>query len=339
MSLGNLYDFSVLVLIWFLCVRRPWVFNISAIVTAVGALLCFPMRESRPCQVLRQEVKAVAKELDFAGLSVDSENSLPTPRAFMRDSLVLPLRLFFTEPIVWLTSVMAATVYGIVYLFSESLTLVYRTGYAFTAQQASLVILAIGAGVLLSFLPRIYDIRILRSRRSEGVALQPEDKLFGFYVAAPMLAAGLWMFSWTVPPLVQGIPPSVSLAALVLVGFAVVEFDNVLCGYLTDAYASHAASANAPMGFLRAALSGVFPLFGHLMFDGLGANYALFLLAGVATAYCGVAFVFGRYGRRIRERSPFAEKAWEASLENVNLKGGMVSVESSVLSLPALTRL
>ena len=311
----------------FVC--RPWVFNISAIVTAVGALLCFPMRESRPCQVLRQEVKAVAKEMAFDGLSVDGENSLPTPKAFLRDSLILPLRLFFTEPIVWLTSVMAATVYGIVYLFSESLSIVYLDGYGFSARQSSLVILAVAVGVLFTFLPRLYDIHVVASRRKQAIPLQPEDKLFGFYVAAPVLAAGLWWFAWTVPPLVAGISPWVSIASLVLVGFSVVEFDNVLCGYLCDTYASYAGSANAPMAFLRAVLSGCFPLFGHQLFHGLGANYALFVLASVATAYCGVAFIFGRYGRTIRERSPFAEKAWSASQEKME-----VFAEESTVSLP-----
>lgn len=275
------------------------------------------MQESRPCQVLRQQVKAVSEEIDFDGLFVDEENSLPTFRAFVTNSLLLPWRLFFTEPIVWLTSVMAATVYGIVYLFSESLLIVYLDGYGFDIRQASLVILATGAGVFLSFLPRIYDIHIVATRRREGKPLQPEDKLFGFYVAAPVLAAGLWWFAWTVPPLVIGISPWVSTAALVLVGFSVVEFDNVLCGYLCDTYAAFAGSANAPMAFLRAILSGCFPLFGHQLFRSLGANNALFILASVATAYCGVAFTFGRYGRQIRERSPFAEKAWSASAETV----------------------
>lgn len=292
------------------------------------------MQESRPCQVLRSEVKAVAKEMDFDGLSVDGENSLPTLKAFVKTSLLLPLRLFFTEPIVWLTSIMAATVYGIVYLFSESLSIVYLDGYGFSTRQASLVILAVGVGVFLSFLPRIYDVHVVVSRRKQGVVLQPEDKLFGFYVAAPVLAAGLWWFSWTVPPMVIGISPWVSIASLVLVGFSVVEFDNVLRGYLCDTYASYAGSANAPMAFLRATLSGCFPLFGHQLFYGLGANNALFILAGVATAYCGVAVIFGRYGRRIRERSPFAEKAWSASLENVE-----AWTTESTVSLPGPCRM
>jgi hypothetical protein len=94
---------------------------------------------------------------------------------------------------------------------------------------------------------------------------------------------------------------------LTLVGFSVVEFDTVLAGYLTDTYTSHAASANASLSFLRAVLSGVLPLFGHRMFAGLGLNNAMFVLAGLATLYCGVTVLFAKYGKSIRLRSKFAQ--------------------------------
>lgn len=116
---------------------------------------------------------------------------------------------------------------------------------------------------------------------------------------------------------------------VVLVGFSVVEFDNVLSGYLCDTYATYAASANAPMAFLRAVLSGVFPLFGRQLFQVIGSNNALFVLAGIATAYCGIAVLFGLYGKRIRERSPIAERTWIASLSAEKLAIVEVSVAAS----------
>lgn len=112
----------------------------------------------------------------------------------------------------------------------------------------------------------------------------------------------------------NGVTPWASIPSLALVGFSVVEFDNVLSGYLCDTYASHAASANAPMAFLRAMLSGIFPLFGQQLFQTARANNVLFVLAGIASAYCGVAVLFRVYGKQIRQRSPFAEKAWKESL-------------------------
>ena len=199
-------------------------FIISAAVTGSVAILCLGMQESRPSQVLRQQVKAVAKQANFDGLLFDGEDSLPSISTFVRTSLLLPGRLFFTEPIVLLTSIMAATVYGIIYLFSESLDIVYRRGHGFSSRQSSLVMLSVAVGVAFTFLPRLDDVRVAMRREKENRMLEPEDKLFGFLVAAPVLACGLWWFALTVPPLVTGISPWISIASLVLIGFSVVEF-------------------------------------------------------------------------------------------------------------------
>lgn len=133
-------------------------------------------------------------------------------------------------------------------------------------KRLTILLLAIGLGVFLSFLPRLYDVCITSSRIKHGRVIEPEDKLFGFYLAAPILATGLWWFAFTVPPLAKEVSAWASIASLALFGFAVVEFDCVLSGYLTDVYATYAASANAPMAFLRAVMSGTFPLFGTYMF-------------------------------------------------------------------------
>ncbi|KAK5742810.1 hypothetical protein LTR17_003058 [Elasticomyces elasticus] len=283
----------------------PAVYGYGAVVTFACCLACLLMQESRPSQVLHQQVRKISKQADFKQLSADAA-SLPSVSEFIRNSLALPIRLFFTEPVVAAVSIMAATVYGVIYLFSEALSLVYVDGFGLDAQSASLVFLALAVGIPLTFLPRIYDIRIANRIHSQGKQLEPEDKLIGFFIAAPVLAIGLWWFSATVPPLVPNITPWASIAALMLISYGVVEFDNVLSGYLTDAYTSYAASANAPVAFLRATLSGVFPLFGRQLFDGLGNNNALFMLAGVATCFCGVAVWFAYYGKKLRQRSPFA---------------------------------
>lgn len=100
----------------------------------------------------------------------------------------------------------------------------------------------------------------------------------------------------------------VSLPSLIFVGFAANEFDHVLSGYLTDSYTAIAASAVAPLGFLRAFLSAVYPLFGARMFHGLGNNVAGSILAALATVYCIAPVVLWKYGKRIRARSRFASK-------------------------------
>lgn len=96
------------------------------------------MQESRPSQVIRQQVKSIARQTSFDGLSLEGEDTALSLPKFMRTQLFLPVRLFFTEPIVFLTSVMAATVVAVIYLFSEALGTVYVTEYGFTERQASM---------------------------------------------------------------------------------------------------------------------------------------------------------------------------------------------------------
>jgi hypothetical protein len=199
---------------------------------------------------------------------------------------------------------------SIFYLFAEALPVVYNESYGFSMRHSSLVFLILATGTLLSLLPRLYDVHVTKVRARQNRSAEPEDKLFGFLVAAPLLAVSLWCFAGSVPPYVN-ISPAVSMIPLLPIGFVVVEFDYVLSGYLTDIYATRAASATAAMCFLRALLSGVFPLFGRQMFEGLGANNATFILAGLATLFCSVAEVFRRHGKDIRHRSRVAEETCE----------------------------
>lgn len=67
-----------------------------------------------------------------------------------------------------------------------------------------------------------------------------------------------------------------------------------------------AASALAGNTFLRSGAGAVFPLFATYMFNGLGINYALTLLGGVATVLIPVPIMFLLFGAKIRQRSKFA---------------------------------
>lgn len=250
------------------------------------------------------------------------------------------LQLWFTELLVFLVALMAAISYGFIYLFAEALhagesapskrsqqqysaqnvpnadeCTVYHEGFGLNEKHSSLTFLAIGIGVLFTIIPRFYDLHVTNLEAKQGHPLEPEVKLLGYYVAAPLLALGLWWFACTVPPLIEGVSFWVSVASLIFVGYAIVEFDSVLCAYLTDTYMSYASSANAPVAFLRAVLSGVFPLFAPRMFKNMGANNALFVLAALSTAFCGIAVLFKLYAKRIRERSPFAQKTWAEEWE------------------------
>jgi len=138
----------------------------------------------------------------------------------------------------------------------------------------------------------------------------------GLVLAAPALAIGLIWFSWTIPPIVQNVHWLVPTAALALVGFAVNEMAYTLAAYLTDAYLLYAASAFCGLAFVRALVSGLMPLVAQQMYPALGANYAGTVVGGFAALFCLAPWVSLKYGKMLREKSPFAKHSLESHLKS-----------------------
>lgn len=283
---------------------RKWVLITGAIVTGVFTLLMLFIRESRPSRLLAQQAAKLRHE---KGLSypIHSADVVPDLAAFSRIALIRPLRLFFTEPIVFVVSFMSAVSWALIYLFAESLPSVYAS-LGFTGPSTSLAFIPLLLGIPLSVLFRIHDLRVLGRCARANLPLNPEQKLTGFAIAAPALAVGLWIFAWTVPPAIPHLHWAVSMVGLVLVGFATNEFACTLSGYLADSYTIYASSAFAALAFLRAILAGIFPLFAPRMYSAMGQNLASTVLAAVATCFCGLAVLFIKYGKLVRQKSKFA---------------------------------
>lgn len=188
---------------------------------------------------------------------------------------------------------MAATIstftFTLAFLFTEALPLIYESK-GFSDASAMLFFLAIGIGLIFRWLTRIKDRHTMAKYERRGSPLEPEHKLIGFSIGAPMLAIGLWWFAWTIPPQVPGL-----------------EFDTILSGYLADSYLSYAGNGFIAMSSVQSIMSTAFPLFTRYMFKGLGSNVAATVFAEVATVFCVVPLLFTRYGHRIRARSKFAK--------------------------------
>ncbi|KAL4884448.1 major facilitator superfamily domain-containing protein [Aspergillus karnatakaensis] len=283
-----------------------WVFYISSIITGSISVLLLGIRESRPSLLLSWEVEKLRQVTGDTSLQALNPDETPNIRTFVREGLLRPLRLFFTEPIVFACSLMSGCSVAVMYLFTESLPPIYES-MGFSQKESNLPFFAIGLGFIPSIAIRLMDQRVAAQRHRDRLPLLPENKLAGIALGAPFLAIGLWWFAWMVPPVVRGVHWFVTLIPLFFVGFALNEFGTVLAGYLADSYHSYAASAFAAMSLARSSLSAVFPLIAPKMFGALGANVALSVLAAGAIIFCPVPFVFRYYGRRLRERSKFAQ--------------------------------
>lgn len=265
-------------------------FYIAAIATGFLNVLLIPVRESRPSLILAEEVKKLREKTKDETLEALNPDSTPDMRTFVRTALSRPLRLFFTEPIVFACSIMQGTCVALIYLFTEALPPIYQS-MGFAPAPASLPFFAIGLGFLPNILTRLWDGRVVKKQREAGLKSMPENKLTGLFFAAPALAAGLWWFAWVIPPATTHVHWFVSCVPLFFVGFALNEFATVLAGYMADSYLGYAASGFAAISLARSILSAMFPLFADKMFSALGANVAVSVLASLATVFCVVPIV------------------------------------------------
>ncbi|KAL4878795.1 major facilitator superfamily domain-containing protein [Aspergillus karnatakaensis] len=287
-----------------------WIFYSAAIGTGVCNVLLLGIRESRPSKLLARKIAAIRGESPNAELRYHTTDPFPTVRVFMEVVFVRSTVMMVTEPILIIVSSMSAISWGLIYLFTESLIVAF-TALDLSPTEATWPFLALIVGVILDALPHIWEVQQLRAKRQKNATIEPEDKITGFTYGTIALAAGLWWFYSTTPPAMTHAHYMLPTAALVLIGFGVNEIAYTMSGYLTDTYTVYAASAFAGLAFVRAVVAGLGPIVGHLLFTGTQSVVPGYVIAALGTVFCAVPFFFFRAGRRLRERSSFAQYSLE----------------------------
>lgn len=112
-----------------------------------------------------------------------------------------PFKMFVTEPIVLVLSLLSGFSDALIFMFIQSFTLVYgETGYGFSASQVGLAFIPIGVGYVLawiSFFPAIKRNMKERAEKPEDERSQYESRLKWLLWLAPCLPIGLIGFAWT----------------------------------------------------------------------------------------------------------------------------------------------
>lgn len=171
------------------CLTRRWVFWIAAIGLGILLGFCFLLRETRPSLLLEREVNALRKKLPGREIKTLNPDMAPDFKTLIMVTLLRPLRLLFVEPIIMAVAFMGSVTCALFYLQAESLPLVFEA-YGWSPAAASLGFLPVLLGCLTSFFTRFYDHHHLAKIMKSGRAVEPEDKLTGFALAAPFLAGG-----------------------------------------------------------------------------------------------------------------------------------------------------
>lgn len=156
---------------------------------AVVLVFCLFLRETRPSLLLEREVMKVRQQLPDSDVKVLNPDAAPDLKALIILTLIRPIRLLCTEPIIMAVASMGSVTCALFYLQAESIPLVFEA-YGWSPATASLGFIPVLVGCLASFINRFYDHAKLAAIKARGAYVEPEDKLTGFAIAAPCLAGG-----------------------------------------------------------------------------------------------------------------------------------------------------
>ncbi|KAL2071149.1 hypothetical protein VTL71DRAFT_12384 [Oculimacula yallundae] len=225
-------------------------------------------------------------------------------------TLIRPVNMLVTEPIVAFLSLYVAFNFSVLFAFFAAFPYIFETVYGFTTEQANMVFLAVGVGNLCA-VPTVlacdywlYQPKVRESKQNGGGgAVAPEYRLYPAMIGSIGLPIGLFWFAWTAR---SGVSWASPVVAAIPFAWGNLNIFIAAATYLIDSYkAMNGASAVAANGLLRYTLGGVFPLFALQMYRGLGIAWATSLLGFVAIVLMPVPWILFKYGKQIRKRSAY----------------------------------
>ncbi|KAI8247722.1 putative efflux pump kojT [Colletotrichum sp. SAR 10_98] len=231
---------------------------------------------------------------------------------------VRPFKMFVTEPIVLVLSLLSGFSDALIFMFIQSFALVYKQ-WNFTTVDIGLAFIPIGIGYViawLAFIPAIKRNIKERKAKPQDDRAQYESRLWFLLYTAPCLPIGLIGFAWTI----QG-PPIHWIGSMVfaaIVGIANYAIYMATIDYMICAYGPYSASATGGNGFARDFLAGILTIPSVPFFSNIGAasgknlEYACTILFCIAFVLVAAVFIIYWKGPTLRARSPFAQKLADA---------------------------
>ncbi|KZL87102.1 major facilitator superfamily transporter [Colletotrichum incanum] len=227
---------------------------------------------------------------------------------------IRPFKMFLTEPIVLVLSLLSGFSDALIFMFIQSFVLVYQQ-WNFSTVQVGLAFIPIGIGYLLAwllFIPAIKRNIKERQAKPNDDRAQYESRLWFLLYTAPCLPIGLIGFAWTI----QG-PPIHWIGSMVfaaIVGIANYAIYMATIDYMICAYGPYSASATGGNGWARDFLAGVLTVPATPFFTNIGAEsgknleYACTILFCISFVLVVAVYVIYWKGPALRARSPFAQK-------------------------------
>lgn len=216
-----------------------------------------------------------------------------------------PTKMLATDPIIQSFAFFTAYTFGILYLSFVAFPIEFKQVRGWSAFDAALPNIGIIVGVLFGLCLAVWWQRAkynpaLRENDGEPV---PEMRLPMLVVGAALLPLGLLVFGIAAP---ASVPWPWTVLGITIIGGGIYLVFFPSLNFLVDTFKQMTASAVAANTVVRSLFGAAFPLLGQKLFEAVGVQKGMFILAGVATLLFPLSIVFLKKGQAIRERSKFA---------------------------------
>jgi hypothetical protein len=237
----------------------------------------------------------------------------------VRESVQRPLYMLCTKPVLLVATIWSAFSFGTIYLFTQSVELVFSTLYGWNAIQTGYVKTALVLGELLSFVfclctEHWYYDSVRRDSKTPGTPI-PEARLYPAILGGMIgVSGGMFIYAWTSWSWIPWEAPAVGL---ILVG---VGSDIVVTGivhYIIDAYSFYAGSAVGAVVLGENTFITLLPLAAQSMYTTLGFQLASTVLGIISAVLAATPIILVVCGRQIRARSRFMKPGKSMTVDSI----------------------
>lgn len=248
--------------------------------------------------ILKRRAAKLRKETGNPNIITEQETRKLSLGEIARSSLIRPITMIMTEPVLDLMCMYIVLIYAMLYAFFFAYPVVFAELYSYNDGQIGLMFIPIliGAGFSLLVTPLV-------EKQFKGICDRrlptPEDRLIGALIGAPFIPISLFLLGATSFRHIIWVGPASSGIAF---GFGMVLCYYAVNNYIIDSYHKYAASALAAKVFLRSGGGAAFPLFTTQMYERLGLQWASWLLAFIGVGMVFIPYVFYIFGSKLRAK-------------------------------------
>ncbi|KAH6655532.1 efflux pump antibiotic resistance protein [Truncatella angustata] len=282
-----------------------WAFYATSIIDGCVQIFgLFFLDESYMPVLLRRKRDRLTKA---GATGLYTEHDFPTgfSLSMMRETMIRPIKLLTTQPIVQVMALYQGYLYGNIYILYASIAVLWTTRYNEPLDIASLhyLALALGTAFAAEVATHINDriFRVLTKRNNdEGL---PEFRIPIMIPATVVLTVGLFWYGWSAEARLFWLMPDIGIALFAAAAYICTVSNNI---YVVDTYGRYSASALAATSMLRCLAGFVFPLFSPYAYERLGYGWTSTILGIIALCIglTGVIFLW-KFGHVLRKNSPY----------------------------------